>query len=609
VKRILVTLFCGVIAACSASKNSSTGGGGAQGGAGAGMGGASSGGAMGGGGQGMAGTGGDDLTVGSSGTGGSCITCSSDFHSVVDCQGNLLQKCTGTQGCDVMTATCTDACKAAVNNKQSVGCEYYSTFMDVIWTTVCFAAFVANTWDTPAHINVEYQGQPLNVSSFAYIPVGQGKSLTYMPFDAAAGIPPGEVAVLFLSGPSGGAPQIPNIYCPKPTAVPSGVSFNGTGLGHSFHITSDVPVVAYQFSPYAGGGSEITGASLLLPVSSWDTNYIAANAYAWSPGAVSPSLNIVAAEDGTKVTMVPVKPVMGGNGVPSGPQNVPLSFVLNKGQHAQITQDDELTGSVIQSDKPVGLMAGHPCMYAPVNNLACDHGEQMVPPVRALGSEYVGVMHRPRMNEPALWRVIGAVDGTQLTWSTDVGGPAMVKQGEVVEFLTSTPFVVKSQDDKHPFLLFSYMVGSQFSPGLAGYGDPDAVISVPTGQYMTSYVFFTDPTYPETNLVLVRKKKNGAFSEVDLDCAGPVSGWQPVGDYEWARVDLMTGNFQPVGKCATGRREIHSDAPFGLWVWGWGTPVTGNPGTPTYSAWVSYGYPGGMNVQPINTVVIPPEPK
>jgi hypothetical protein len=36
-------------------------------------------------------------------------------------------------------------------------------------------------------------------------------------------------------------------------------------------------------------------------------------------------------------------------------------------------------------------------------------------------------------------------------------------------------------------------------------------------------------------------------------------------------------------------------------VWGWGTPET-NPTT----AGVSYGYPGGMNVQPINQVVILP---
>jgi len=113
-------------------------------------------------------------------------------------------------------------------------------------------------------------------------------------------------------------------------------------------------------------------------------------------------------------------------------------------------------------------------------------------------------------------------------------------------------------------------------------------------------VFFADPTYPETNLVVIRAPgSDSAYHDVTLDCAGPISGWQTVGNFQWTRVDLMTGNFMNVGSCSTGRHEIHSDAPFGLQVWGWGTPNTS-----TFTANVSYGYPGGMNVAPINTVVI-----
>jgi hypothetical protein len=82
-----------------------------------------------------------------------------------------------------------------------------------------------------------------------------------------------------------------------------------------------------------------------------------------------------------------------------------------------------------------------------------------------------------------------------------------------------------------------------------------------------------------------------------------------VGEYEWTRVDLeranpSTGQFEGVGNCSTGRHEIKSKGRFGLWVWGWGTPDTSS-----FTENVSYGYPGGMNVQPINTVVIPPQPK
>jgi hypothetical protein len=91
---------------------------------------------------------------------------------------------------------------------------------------------------------------------------------------------------------------------------------------------------------------------------------------------------------------------------------------------------------------------------------------------------------------------------------------------------------------------------------------------------------------------------------VNLDCSGNLTGWTAVGDYEWTRVDLSTGDFSPVGSCSTGAHEMHSDGRFGLWVWGWGTPETQSQSTRD----VSYGYPGGMNALPINQVVIPPIP-
>jgi hypothetical protein len=537
---------------------------------------------------------------GNIGQGGACSgQCSSDLHQVLDCNGLVVQECTGFEGCDMETLTCINACEAAKNNKQSVGCEYWATDMEAYQPTYCFAAFVANTWNTPAHLVVEHSGTQLPVESFTRIPVGQGPSLTYQPYDSNVGLPPGEVAIVFLSGNSGGAPN-----CPVTSAVP-GAGMQGTGVSSSFRIESDVPVVAYQINPYGGGSVAVTGASLLLPTSAWDTNYIAVNAY--QQDIAPPSLNIVATEDNTSVTMVPVAAVQGGGGIPSSAANTPFTFTINRGQNAQITQNAELTGSVIQSDKPIGFMAGQPCMRTPYGVAFCDHGEQMIPPVRALGSEYVGVMYRPRQGEPAIWRMVGAVDGTQLTWTPDVGGPATLEQGQVAEFTTGTPFVVTSQDSDHPYLLFTHMAGSQWNmlSDNSGYGDVDFVISVPPNQYMNAYVFFADPTYPETNLVVVRSRdKEGNFHDVDLDCAGLLTGWQAVGDYEWTRIDLITGDFQNVGNCSTGRHEIDSDGRFGLWVWGWGTPLTSS-----FTSNVSYGYPGGMNVQPINTVVIPPVPR
>jgi hypothetical protein len=518
--------------------------------------------------------------------------CSADLHAVVDCNDVVVTQCPGSDACDANLLVCTNACAAAESSHRSIGCEYYATSMETFSPGFCFAAFVANTWNAPAHIDVSYQDVPLDVASFARLPVGSGSALNYPAYDPVAGLAPGEVAVLFLTGQSGGAP-----YCPVPAAVASTV-IAGTGIGDAFRITTDVPVVAYQINPFGGGAVAVTAASLLLPTSAWDTNYVAVNVAGVS--AREPSLNIVAREDETIVTLTPTAQVVGGNGVPSGAAGQPIDIRLDKGQHAQITQAAELTGSIVTSNQPVGFMAGHVCMNMPTGVSYCDHGEQMIPPVRALGNRYVGVMYRPRPGETSTyWRVIGAVDGTALTWSSSVGGPATIDKGQAVTFQTGTPFVVESQDADHPFMLFAYMTGSGFVAD--GYGDPDFVIMVPPEQYLQQYVFFADPTYPETNVVVVRSRgANGQFHDVTLDCAGTLTGWTPIGaDYELVRVDLSTGNFMSVGGCTTGPHEIHSTAPFGLWVWGWGTPLT----IPTTEN-VSYGYPGGMNVAPINTVVI-----
>jgi IgGFc binding protein len=559
--------------------------------------------ATGGAGTGNGGTGASDGAAATGGTGNidldaatqTCPRCSDDLHSIIDCQGNVKQTCLADNGCDIQTVTCINACAAAEGAKRSIGCEYYAVFMDQLNPDSCFAVFVANTWDTSAHLTVERDGVDMPVENFTYLTQGQGPALTYVAL-GANGLSPGKVAIMFLAGPDG-TPAQDNPVCPKPSAVPNGAMlFNKSGIGKAFKITSDVPVVAYQINPYGGGYAAVTGSSLLLPASAWDTNYVAFHAYNAGPQATS--MNIVAREK-TNVTMVPTAQLVGGQGLPPGSPGGTYEFSLDAGQYAQFTQLDELTGSVIQSDKPVGFFAGGRCSQIPYNVYACDHVEQQLPPVQALGDKYVGVSYSPRSGEPALWRVMGVVDGTELTWSSDIGGPATVDRGQVIEFSTYFPFQVRSQDSDHPYLLMALMSGGDTN-NMNGIGDAETVLSVPPAQYLSSYLFFTDPTYPVTNLVVVRAPDKGTFSDVELDCAGVLTGWKGVGDYEYTRLNLTQGDFENVGKCSTGPHTIKSDGKFGLWIWGWGGPYTS-----LFTSYVSYGYPGGMNLQHINQVVVP----
>jgi hypothetical protein len=360
---------------------------------------------------------------------------------------------------------------------------------------------------------------------------------------------------------------------------------------------TDRPSVAYDIWPYGGGNSAVTSATLLIPTSAWDTNYVAVDAYngylfpnSTSAGTFNPWVALIASEDATTVKLTPTADIVGSTLVSTGLKGVTQTYGLNRGEIIAFVQSEELIGTPIQSDKPIAAFGGIDCMYAPDGMQACDSGHQQIPPVKALGHEYVVARYRDRFDDPGKgvvdhreWppvRVLGAVDGTMLSYdpAPPPNAPTTIGKGQLGEFRATAPFVVRSQDAQHPFYTAAYMTGCtvpapEWVQGALQNcpGDPEFVNVIPPQEYLSQYTFFTDPTYPETELVVVRPKANGAsFADVSLDCLGNVTGWQPVdaaGNYQFARVDLVTGNFQPVGACNNGLHEMHSAArsasPFG----------------------------------------------
>lgn len=554
--------------------------------------------------------------------------CSADLHQVLDCNGAVLQTCADDQGCS--SGSCVPACDSAESNHSNVGCDYYAvnpTSFDTLKDTAgCFAAFVTNTWSEPVTIEVERGGTSLDVSALARIPSGSGATLTYAPLPGGV-LPPSQVAILFLAQSVNPAATSP---CPKGVGV--GVAAANTqmwdaGYGEAFHIKTSAPVSAYDIYPYGGGQSAITSATLLMPTASWGTNYLAISAQT-AASTAGAELYLVGSEDGTQVTIDPIIDLAGGAGVAASPKGVPVTYSLDRGQLLNLGQSRELTGSPIQSTKPIGVWAGNICLYVPNGSPPCDTTHQQIPPVRALGHEYVAARYRNRYagyEEAPPWRLVGAVDGTALTYdpSAPAGAPTTLAAGEIAEFNASGPFLVRSQGADHPFYMAAFMTSCEKTCAAAGAkscddcrGDPEFVNVVPTEQYLDHYVFFTDPTYPETNLVLTRVKGASGFQDVELDCLGKVGGWEPVGtagQYELARVDLVTGNFAKVGACDNGRHEISSSGAFAVTVWGWGSSITGgydpelHVGVPGfYTQAVSYAYPVGASLKAVNDVVVPP---
>ncbi|MBI2396098.1 MAG: IgGFc-binding protein [Deltaproteobacteria bacterium] len=540
------------------------------------------------------------------------LGCSGDLQHVTDQDGVVQKKCPPEQGC--FEGACIPACDAAAKAKGNVGCSFLAATpaFNPGFAPPCFAVFVANNWSKDVKISVVRDGVSLDPTAFGRIPNG-APDATWWPPVPATGIPPGQVAVLFMSSDPTSVNHGFPLKCPVGQAVTGSTAVIGTGKGRAFAIRTDAPVSAYDMLPYGGAKSFLPSAQLLLPTSAWGTNYV---------GVVPPDGGpqwgqIVAVEDATTIKFEPTRYLAAGGGVPEVPAGATTTLTLDAGEYVQWQPSLDISGSIVQADKPVAFVggAGYLCLKTETaTGGGCDSVHQMIPPISALGAEYAAAPYVTRRSdlapESVPYRIVGMVDGTKLVFDPPIGGaPTTLSRGTVASFETTRAFVVRSQDTEHPFYVGQMMGGALVTSGSRpgatmniglplDLGDEEFVTVLPPAQFLTKYVFFTDPTYSTTNLVLTRVKGPTGFKEVNVKCLGTVTGWRAIGaggQYESAEVDLVRGG-KGVAGCTNGPQVAESEGKFGLVVWG----------TDTYS---SYAYPGGGNVGSINKVIVDPIPK
>ena len=367
--------------------------------------------------------------------------CSSDLHDVLDDNGKVVGTCPPDQGC--AAGKCVPACDAAAASQGSVGCDFVvatPSFYPSI-APPCFAVFLANNWPLDAAVTITQGSQTFDATTFGRVPNGNNDATTW-PAIAAAGIASSDVGVLFLSDdPSSSHPIGGPMTCPvSPAVATSGGTavYTGgdaaSGLGTAFHIKTSVPVSAYDIMPYGGARSYLPSAELLLPTSAWGTNYVTAGP---APTMGDGWGQVLAATDGTQVMIKPTSSLPGGTGVAAAPAGTTTTYTLMAGQFVQWQAAGDMAGSVIQSSAPVSVTSGttYLCMSNSTSSGGgCDSGHQLVPPVSALGFEYVAMPHATRradMKEEAItYRVVGAADGTTLTYAPAVSGaPTMLMRG------------------------------------------------------------------------------------------------------------------------------------------------------------------------------------
>lgn len=533
------------------------------------------------------------------------LRCSPDLRAVLDnCSGEVRTVCGNDSGCS--EGTCVPACESAAKAQGSLGCEFYTTPPDTLPSGEqgCFAAFLANTWDTPATIGAELGGSPLDVAASLYkITVGaSGPS-----YERISRIEPGEVGVLFLSQGTASATENYAAPCPGevvPAHLGVVVSAHQTSRYPAFRIQSDRPISAYSAFPYGGASSFSPSATLLLPTSSWRANYILLDG--WESSTSQPGfVQIVAQRDATEIRIRPRVALQEGIDVAGAPRGEVSSWTLDRGQVLEFVQPQSLAGSPLEASEPVAVFGGTRCANLPDPNVgACDTLHQQIAPVEQWGSRTAAVPYRSRRDAPAPgqpplpeeipYRISAAVGGTVLRYDPlrPIGAPAKLETGETATFTATAPFTVSSQDAAHPVYLGAFMTGGD---RYATLGDPDFVNLIPDAQYLDQYVFYIDPSFQNTTLTLVRRAGERGLSDVEVDCLGVVTGWEPVGSdgtLEGTTVALTEagrGVTTAAGSCAYGRHEARSDGAFGLYVWG-------------IDRYASYGYAAGAGTRAVSAL-------
>jgi hypothetical protein len=365
---------------------------------------------------------------------------------------------------------------------------------------------------------------------------------------------------------------------------------SGIKVGGAYRVSSDVPIIAYQFNPIDGASSYLSDASMLYPVPTWDSINHVVGWKVISDGNVQGAyVTIVAAKDGTEVEITPTNITLAGPGIPPSPAGVPFTIHLDEGDIAEVmtkTMNQGLTGTRVISDPdhPVAIFAGNECTFIPTNVYACDHLEEQLAGVRLWGQHFIASRVPPRSgSDPSLWQIYASENGTQITIKTDpqiTGIPNnsfLLNAGQVVELYVggplSAPGDFEIEADK-PIAVINYMTGSE-NPG-AGIGDPAMVQLSPIEQFLPRYVVLVPSTWIHDFAVIARP----VGATITLDGAPIDDGlFIPVVDsgFEVARVPVSDGIHVLDG----------GQSPFSVIIVG-------------YDAFDSYAYLGGTGTGVIN---------
>lgn len=322
--------------------------------------------------------------------------------------------------------------------------------------------------------------------------------------------------------------------------------------------------IVYQINRY----TTTSDAALGLPINALNTEYIISGYYSTITQNDRGEFTVVAVADNTEVTITPTNALGGpGAGYPAG---LPFTIMLDRGEGflAQSLVNGvagDLTGSIVQSSRPVAVSNGNKCANVPNATFACDHIFETAHPTATWGRD-VFVANLPLRPNGSFYRVVGSVNGTQVTLDGALLGT--VNRGGFLEVGPLTG--IHSFSAANPIFVTQYMTGQDYPD--AEFGDPAMGNAVPAEQFLNAYTFSTVGGNQFDFNFLTLFAMNADVGQVLLDgVAIPAASFTPIAGTSFSAAVI------PLGQ---GTHETVSPNPHGITVEG-------------YDSFDSYIYPGG----------------
>lgn len=387
----------------------------------------------------------------------------------------------------------------------------------------------------------------------------------------------GENVVLFITGdvPTNGTVEIPGLAFSTPFSVTPGAitsvalplavrAASGDGTeDKGVRIIADDEVVVYGLNQ----SKFTTDAFLALPADIMGTDHVVLGFAAASTLEDSEFL-VVGLEDDTTVT---IDPSMTTGARTEG---VPYSISLDRLETYQLISDsvgDDSTGTIITSDKPVAVFGGARCTDIPLGTSFCDHLVEQIPPSATWGVSFLTVPLATR-TAGDIFRVVARDDGTDILIDGALAGT--INRGDFFEVdLASGTF--HEITTSGPALLAQY---SKSTTNDNVTSDPFEMLIPPTEQFLNAYTVTTPAAAPVSfNNFINVVVKDTDIPSCTIDGGAFASAFTPIG------ASGFSGALEPV---AIGAHNLSCPNGFGAYSYG-------------FASFDSYGYPGGLALEPI----------